>query len=74
MPSVARHALIVQVESQDVHGGVLIAADVAKGDPHDAAARDDWNTAPAPPAEDLHRIPSRADQQDGPVQDEILSS
>src|SRR5437660_624752 len=58
---------------QDVHGRVLIAADVAESDPHDAAARDGLEIQrPAAPAEDLHRIPAGADQEDGPVYDDDL--
>src|SRR3989454_12447409 len=50
---------------QDVDGGVLIAADVAKGDPHYASARDGLEIQrPATPAADLQPITFTAAHQD----------
>src|SRR5262249_51459009 len=58
---------------QEVHGRVLIAADVAERDAHDAAARDGLEIqGPATPAEYLHYIPAGAYQEDRPVQDDDL--
>ena len=58
---------------QDVQNRILVAADVAKGDPCDAAARDVLQIeGPAAPAEDLYRIPSGPGHNNWPIRDEDL--